>query len=278
MKLKMIAIAAAVLTMAGTAQAALTSGTTQNNGSFSLVAWNDVTRAWYIRDLGYLMNDFLPSTVTTAAADGGVTGNKTPDAGELINASNKSNFADNGFSTWLAANSSSGQIRWMVGAYDQVSSSGTGSQRRMIVSSSDANDSFLNSALDTFVGTSQYGGLFNYFGTSNPAVSASATSGMQTTADTGFQSGANYSLVGDSASLYYVTRTGFTGSTGSTANGTKYGNSANFATITLEADGDLIYSLAPAAAVPLPPALWLMGAGMLAMGGMVRRRRAAAQA
>ena len=44
--------------------------------------------------------------------------------------------------------------------------------------------------------------------------------------------------------------------------------------------GDGPYSLAPAnvAAVPLPAAAWLMGAGLLGIGGMVRRRRAAAAA
>ena len=67
LKLKMIAIAAAMASLAGTAHADLTTGSTVNNGSFSLLVFNTVTRDWYIRDLGFLINSFLPSTITTTA-------------------------------------------------------------------------------------------------------------------------------------------------------------------------------------------------------------------
>ena len=104
LKLKMVALAASLASLAGGAQADLTlGGGTDNNGSFSLMAFNTVTFDWYIRDLGYLINDFMPSTVTTSVGDGSVVGNKTPDAGLLIDGSVKSNFSDATFATWFAA-------------------------------------------------------------------------------------------------------------------------------------------------------------------------------
>lgn len=277
LKLKLMAVAAALASMAGGAQADLTSGSSVNNGSMALVAWNTVSREWYIRDLGYLINDFLPSTITTAAADGGVTGDKTPEAGLVIDKTVKSNFGDTAFATWYAAQGATAatDVVWMVGAYDQVSSAGTGSQRRSVASSTSTTDTFTNANLDSFVSTSNFGGLSGLF---NPATLSKTGSGMTISADTngGFSSGGLLAAVNQTAYLYYNVRTAFTGSSSSLAATTPFGNSGGLATLVLEADGDLIYSLAPAAVIPLPGAVWMMGAGLVAIGGMVRRRRAAA--
>jgi hypothetical protein len=276
LKLKLVAIAAAMASLSGVAHADLTSGSTVNNGSFSLLAFNTVTRDWYIRDLGYLINDFIPTGITTSAADGAVVGNKTGEAGQLINGSVKSNFSDAAFGTWFAAQTAA-DVRWMVGAYDQISSSGSGSQRRTIVSSTNAAQTFQNGSLDTFVGTGSYGGLFNF---ANPLTLSKTGIGMNAAADTGFSSFVTLGLVGGAQNLYYNVRSAFTGSSSNQATITQYGNSVGAASLTLAANGDLTYSLAPAnvAAVPLPAAAWLMGAGLLGIGGMVRRRRAAAAA
>lgn len=273
LKLKMMAVAAALASLAGAAHADLTSGSTTNNGSFSLVAFNTVTRDWYIRDLGLLINDFLPSTITTAAGDGSVTGTRTPGAGLSLS------FADATFSTWFSAQTAS-DVRWMVGAYDQLSSSGTASQRRAIVSSTNAAQGFLNSALDAYVQTAQYGGLSAYF---NPGTLSKTGVGMQASADSGFQSALNLSTlgtVGSSSNLFYAVRSAFTGGSGNAATVTAFGNGAGLATLLLEADGDLIYTLAPESvgAVPLPAAAWMLGAGLIALGGAARRRRAEAAA
>ncbi|KPF47821.1 hypothetical protein IP87_00355 [beta proteobacterium AAP121] len=279
LKMKMVAVAAALVSLAGGAHADLTSGNTVNNGSFSLMAFNTVTRDWYIRDLGYLMNDFLPSSVTTNVGDGGITGDKTSEAGVLVDGTVKSNFSDAAFATWFSAQTAS-DVRWMVGSYDQVSSSSTTSQRRAIVSSKNPNEDFFNANLDSFVSSSNYGGLFSFF---NPAGLSNTGTQIFGQADTGANGGLNLDTlgtVGDSQSLFYAVRSAYTGSSSNPANVTRYGNSENFATITLQANGDLIYSLAAASTtppVPLPPALWMMGAGLVAIGGMVRRRRAAAQ-
>lgn len=278
LKLKMIAVAAAMASLAGTAHADLTSGSTTNNGSFSLVVFNYVTNDWYIRDLGLLINQFLPSTITTAAGDGSVTGTRTGSAAVLIDGSVQSNFSDAAFSTWFGAQNAA-DVRWMVGAYDQLSSSGTASQRRAIVSSTNTAQGFLNSGLDAFVSTAQYGGLSALF---NPGGLSRTGVNLSDSADTGFQAGLTLSTlgtVGASQSLFYAVRSAFTGSGPNAATVTAFGNGSGLATLTLEADGDLIYSLAGEGGpnpVPLPAAAWMLGAGLIAMGGAARRRRAAA--
>jgi hypothetical protein len=287
LKFKMAAVAAALASLAGGAHADLTTGTTQNNGSFSLLALNVVTNDWYIRDLGFLMNSFLPTGITTSVADNNqglaagpnpaAVGDKSPEAGLLLNGSNTANFSDPSFATWLATQDNA-NVRWMVGSYDLQSVSSTQNSRRLIASSTNAAEDFTNAQLDSFTSTGQWGVLGNYF---NPGLSDLSVTGVAmqgSAALNAFASGIGFATVGQSANLFYAVRSTFTGSTTAFANTTAYGNSGGLATVTLEADGDFIYSLAPAgvAPVPLPPALWLMGAGLVAMGGMVRRRRAAA--
>lgn len=284
LKFKLAAVAAALATLAGGAHADLTSGTTQNNGSFSLLAFNTVTLDWYIRDLGFLMNSFLPSSITTSVADNNqginsgvaAVGDKTPEAGLLLNGSNTANFSDATFSTWLGTQNAA-NVKWMAGSYDIQSVSSTQNSRRLIASSTRSNEDFLNAQVDAFTGTGLWGGLASFF---NPGGLSKTGTLMNAAALTGFQSGVGLADVGQSANLFYAVRNGFTGGTGPTnfANTTAYGNSGGLATVLLTADGEFSYSLAPAAVVPLPPALWLMGAGLVAVGGMVRRRRAAALA
>ena len=278
LKFKRVAIATALASLAGGAQADLTSGSVVNNGSFSLMAFNTVTRDWYIRDLGYFINDFVPTGITTSVADGGIVGDKSPEAGLTIDGSVKSNFSDVSFASWFSAQTAT-DVRWMVGAYDQISSATTGSQRRVIISSKNVAEDFFNANLDSIVGTGNYGGLSAYF---NPATLSKTGVGMNASADTGLQSGLNLNTlgtVGDSQSLFYAVRSAFTGSSSNSATVTAYGNSGGLATLMLAANGELTYSLAAGqvtAPVPLPAAAWLMGAGLIGIGGMVRRRRAAA--
>lgn len=284
LKLKMIAVAAAMASLAGAAHADLTSGTTQNNGSFSLLAFNSVTLDWYIRDLGFNINTFLPTGVTTTVADNNqgvnsgvaATGDKTPQSGLVLDKTNTANFADAAFATWYSQQAVQADVRWMVGSYDIQSVSSTNNRRRMIISSTDPLDVAFNSNLDSFTGTGAWGGLFNFF---NPGTLSKSGAGMTSAANNCFQGGCDLATVGQNASLYYHVRSAFTGSSSNLATSTTYANGplpSNMALVNLAANGDFTYSLAPAAAVPLPAAVWMMGAGLVAVGGVVRRRRAAA--
>lgn len=272
LKLKMIAAAVALVSAAGGANAALQPASS-GNGSLALYAFNTVTRDYYIRDLGFLMNDFLPTGVTTATGDGAVSGTRTPEAGLTLNGSTAPNFSDASFSSWLSGQTAS-DIRWAVTATDSNGSSLT-NLKRAIVSSVNPNETSTNGMIDNFVSTAQAGGLAGLFGSAT--LSATGT-GATDAFDNAFGYG-NDSLasLGESAGLFYFARSTGTGSSGAAATSVRYGNSLNFASITLEADGDVVY-VQPPAAVPVPAAVWLLGSGLLGLGGMVRRRKAAAQA
>jgi hypothetical protein len=121
----------------------------------------------------------------------------------------------------------------------------------------------------------------------NPAVpdagllSVSATSGAPSWMNTNGLLGINtLTGLGQGASLFYSVRSQQTGPAATAANTTEFGNAAGMAVVTLALDGTLTYTLAPEAvnAVPVPAAVWLMGSGLAAFGGMVRRRKTAAQA
>lgn len=286
--LKMIAAAAAMASLAGGAKADITSGSTVENGSMVLVAWNTQTQSWYIRDLGYFINDFLPTGITTNRADNrpnsqgfavpaaGASGDKTPNTGLMIDKTVKANFGDASFSAWFNAQGDNrfADVNWLVGAYDQVSASSSGSQRRAIVASPSMTENFTNANLDTFVGTSSFGGLAglaNSFDLSKSGVGYNA-SFNNFSINSGIQAS---NKIDQTSYLYYAVRSTFTGSSLTSAVVTPFANETGLATITLEADGDLFYSVTP---VPLPGALWMMGAGLVAVGAMARRRSAAAAA
>lgn len=270
--LKMIAAAAALASMAGAANADIV--TSGQSGSLVLTALNTVTNSFYMRDLGFTLSTFLPTGAANSVGLIGSTivGNKTPTAGLILNAANTANFGDAAFSTWYGAQTSA-DVKWFVNAVDSVSSAATGVSR-LITSSINTAQTASNGQVTNFVGAANAGGLDAFFNPGTLSVTGTTTNPEWAN---NFGLG-GLAAVGESASLFYFTRTVATGSTSVSANGGPYGNGTNFASVLLASNGDFSYTLAPVSAVPLPAAAWLMGAGLVALGGAARRRKAAAQA
>ena len=279
--LKMIAVAAAMVA-AGAAHAAPT--TSGNNGSLVIGAFNVSTNAWYLRDTGVLLNSFLPSSVTTLAADGGgsaVTGNKTPAAGLTLTKASAgySNFGDASFSTWLTGQTVS-DVRWFVSAVDDqtLGANATPTSRKRFITAG-TGLAPTNGQLDGYVASGNAGGLGGFYASgTNGAVSSTGT-GAPGAFNTNFGLVADNSYLaslGDSVDLFYVVRSTQTASTTTAATNTQFGNATGFAKVSLAANGDFAYTLAGAqvSAVPVPAAAWLFGSGLLSFGAFVRRRTA----
>ena len=280
LKLKMIVVAAAMASLAGGAQADITTQTT-NNGSLVLTVFNTVSKAWYIRDLGYTIDTFLPNGILASVGNPTslAVGDKTPEAGLVLNAGNTANFGDANWSTWYSAQTPA-NLFWAVSGGDTLAGGSQGVQR-MISSSANLGETASNGQVGNFTGSSNYGSGQSFF---NPgglsSFDATGAAPYQASLDTNFLLGGDgLATIGQGVGLFYVSRVAG-GQTGAAALGGAFGNSLNTAVVSLAANGDFSYTLAPAAvaAVPLPAAVWMMGAGLMAIGGMVRRRKAAAQA
>ena len=271
---KMIAVAAA-MAAAGSAHAELVGanvagGPGSTGSSLALVAFNSVTNSYYVRDLGLTLNSFLPSSVTTLVGDGGVTGTRTSEAGSSFSSS------DAAFGTWLAGQTAS-DVRWTLTAGDSLSTGANGVGRLLLAINGTAT-LISNSAVRT--AATVVTGLLGQ----NPGMGLSATGATVLPAllqNTILQA-ATLSLLDAASSLFYFAATTQTGSTATAATATQFGNSGGFASVNLASNGDFTSSLAaagePPAAVPVPAAAWLLGSGLLGIAGMVRRRKAAAQA
>lgn len=270
--LKMITAAAALASMAGAANADIITSNTQS-GSLVLTAFNTSTNSYYMRDLGFTLSTFLPTGAANSVGFIGSTivGDKTPTAGLFLNAANTTNFGDATFSTWYGLQTPA-NVKWFVSAVDTVSSTVTGVSR-LIASSLNTDQTASNGQVTNYVGSANLSAFFN-----QAALSTTGTDAPEAWADNFGLGGNGLAAVGENASLFYFTRTAPTGSTATSANGGRYGNEAGFASVLLAANGDFSYTLAPVSAVPLPAAAWLMGAGLVALGGAARRRKAAAQA
>ncbi len=268
--LKMIAAAAALASMAGVAQAdIITSG---QDGSLVLTAFNTSTSAYYMRDLGFTLSGFLPSGALNSVGlnTSSIVGDKTPVAGLSLNAGNTTNFADAAFGTWYGLQTPA-NVKWFVNAVDSISNSS--GRSRLITSSVNTAETATNGQLTNFVAGANIQTFFNGATLSTTGVIDSET--LAAWSSNFGLGGDGLAAVGESASLFYFTRSTTTGSTTALANGGIYGNSAGFASVNLAANGDFSYTLSP---VPLPATAWLMGVGLVALGGIARRRKAAAQA
>ena len=277
LNLKMIAVAAAMVAT-GSAHANLVSVGT-GNGSLALYAFNTSTLSFYVRDLGVQLNSFLPSSVTTLPGDGGVTGAMTPEAGLTLNKTNTASFADAAFGTWLGQQTT-GIVKWSLFAGDARTTGSYGVDRLLLASSTDITfpNGSVRNAVNPATGSDGMQILAGPFG-----LSATNTFNVgNLSLSNGIPGGeASLSSLDVASSLFYFSATTQGGSSSVLANATKYGNSAGYAKVLLASNGDFSYTLAaaaPPAAVPVPAAMWLMGSGLVGIGGMIRRRKAAAQA
>ena len=272
--LKMIAAAAALVAVSS-AHADFAGNNTAGTGStFALVAFNTTTGSYYARDLGYTLNSFLPSSVTTSAPDGGVTGTQTPEAGNTIT------WAAGTFSSWLAGQTS-GAIAWTVAAGDNLIAGGATNQARALVALSAAPAVTVTNTLvrGAVTNANGVGGLANQNFVGSPFYDTTGNTVIPSFFNNnGFGVGTLNSL-NAAASLFYYSTTAATGSSTTAANVSSFSNSLNTATLTLASSGVLTYDLQPAVSpVPLPAAAWLMGSGLVGLAGMFRRRKAAAAA
>ena len=272
LNLKMIALAVAMVAT-GSANAALIGSGSNGGSSLALVAFNSVTNAYYVRDLGLQLDAFLPSTITTLPGDGiggvAVTGNKTPEAGLTIDKTTNASFADGAFSTWLAGQTAA-DVRWTVTAGDSLTTGANGVGRILVAATGPlalVSNGAVRAGAAQVEGIPTFSGLSDSGATVNPLFTVNLINQQST-----------LSSLDVAANLYYFSATTQTGSTAVAANKTEFGNSAGFATLTLASNGDLSYMLAPALATPIPAAAWLLGSGLMGLGGIIRRRKAAAQA
>ncbi|MBC7941696.1 MAG: VPLPA-CTERM sorting domain-containing protein [Chitinophagaceae bacterium] len=283
LEIKMIAIAAALASLAGGAQAAVSTVNT-NNGSFALTVFNPVNKAWYIRDLGFTINTFLPTGTSASYGDPTSTlvGDKTPQGGLTLNAGNTPNFAgDANWNTWFAAQTANAsELRWHVAAGDTLSGGPNGGQR-MLTSSANPDETVSNGQVGNFTGASSYGSIQGFL--TEDVVSQFDIDGVnapyQTSNNTLFGLGADgLASIGQGVGLFYFARVLVNtpgGLTGNPALGGAFSNSGGRATLSLASNGNLSYTLEAggAAPIPLPAAVWLMGAGLVAMGTIGRRRK-----
>jgi len=263
---KAIAVAAA-LVAATSAHADLTSGN-NGNSSLALVAFNAQSNAFYLRDLGTTLNGFLPNSITTGSGDGAVTGNKTPENGF------SQSWADtNGtFASWYSSQNAA-DVRWTVLAQDGTGTSGANNVQRSLVALSQAptaapTNAGVRLAAGNAVGVSGFSSLVFGYDTTGATVLPDLLTNEGYGANT-------LSFVGGSSSLWYYRATTGTLAQSTLAIGKQFANSQNNATISLTSNGTLTYDLAPVSAVPVPASAWLMGSGLIALAGVVRRRKAA---
>jgi hypothetical protein len=285
LKLKMMAVAAAMVATGAAHADFVTPG--QGNSTFAVLAWNTVTNSYYIRDLGFFMNSFLPSNgqALTGSGESGSAGDpmlpvfdKTPEAGLDINKSNKAEFgADATWASWFASQSAA-DVRWVVmGGDSNGTSTGVNTTREVVSLAQGVTFNQPSVGTITNGATAMNGFVFT---------GSQSTTGTMNGSQSGAANGSFINQTGKTSmldavsNLWYFSRNN--AGTGSSAIGLQqqFGNSAFFASVSLESDGDFTYSLAaaPVSQVPLPAAAWLMGAGLMAVGGMVRRRKAAAEA
>ncbi|MEI6318707.1 MAG: VPLPA-CTERM sorting domain-containing protein [Pseudomonadota bacterium] len=285
-QLKFIAAAVAV-GLSASAHAITVSTGTSGATSYSeliLVAYDDTkvgtgTGTTYLRGLGVQMDAFLPNsplvtnpavTVNSGAAAVFAGGTRTPDAGTSF-----SNAAIGGDTNWATFTNTVGNlsnIRWGVVGRKAGTAASAGSYPAAVYTgaaapTNNAQVQTLSSAFNTLMGTA------NSFGCGG------ASDSCVTEIDVGSNLGAAITFNGVATLSETL---GFTlafkntnlGSGAGTPAFAQFCNTSGCASWAINStSGEVTYSLAgETTVVPLPAAAWFMGAGLLGMFGLGRRK------
>ena len=273
-----------VVGAAGQATAAIAVGQAQGGSSLVLSVWDYTTNESYTRNLGPNLNDFLPTGLTTLPNDGNVvgtavSGDKSPEAGLVVS------FAGDALYTATFGDNDPANINWNIVAYDEVASIGGGLSRVLTTANSAPRSTNAGIGLISSGATTYLNSLIDNSNIGLPGVNSAIITDTTLAAFAGSPrwgdglNGGNLSSstsgYGNSLSFYYLARTQISGVNSTLATQRLFANSLNTAAWTLAANGTATYALAP---IPEPAALWMLGAGLLGVLGVARRRRATGSA
>lgn len=284
-QMKKLVVALALAASAGQAGAAMVTADT-GNGDLFLTVWDANNTVSYTRDLNTGILSFLPNSVSVSAAVGGagypITGTITPEAGVTKTFATDALFG----SAFAGVNQATDPLSWNVvggdtlitpassyrvtGAVQIMSTSNQNTPWTMFTSAINTMDTNLNGFM-TALNSTGCGTANSCVDTSPGTAPFGSTGSFNVSLGTGTWT--NTAGIGNSLYAFYLTGSG--GGPSTPAIETLYQNSQNTASWTLNTDGTLTYSLAPAvSAVPVPAAVWLFGSGLLGLVGIARRKRA----
>ena len=253
MKLKFL-VAALAFAAASPTFAAIADGST-GNGQLFMSVWDPVAQTSYIRNLNVDMNTFI--------ANGNTSGYSLSYAADSV-LSGAYNLASNTNLVYNVAALDSTSGTPMAGNSIQRYLSTTNATQAQVQQTSNSNLTTGFSTVNGYVAAASLG---------NPADSSTWTAadgsayfgsgfGINWNTKASFDSTA---AVGQSLNFYKLQASSTSGL--AKIAGTPFAGSWNLGT-----NGTLNYSVAAAAPVPLPPAVWLLGSGLIGMVGVARRK------